>query len=260
MAYNEEKSFAVELAKRAGRMMSESFKLGAESWLKPDDTEVTKTDIMINRMVIEAVKKRFPGHDVLGEEQSDMSGKSTKLWVCDPIDGTSMFRHGIPMCVFSLAYVEDGVPMVGVVYDPFMDRMITAVKGEGAFLNNKPIKVSTNPNLKHALIYVCYWKGASFDISRLYKDLCDEDAYPIDLGSVAYSACMVAAGELFAAINPTKYSHDIAASKVIVEEAGGKVTDLFGNEQRYDGEIKGCIISNGLIHDKLVEIVKKTMV
>jgi myo-inositol-1(or 4)-monophosphatase len=94
------------------------------------------------------------------------------------------------------------------------------------------------------------------DISGIYKSLTDKNAYTHDLGSISYIGVMVAAGEFSAGIHPARHSHDSVAVKIIVEEEGGKVTDFFGNEKRYDMEIKGCIISNGLLHDRLVKIVK----
>jgi myo-inositol-1(or 4)-monophosphatase len=260
--YYEEKRLAISLAKRAGRMMKENFKLGMKSWSKSDETMVTNTDIVINQMVIEAIKEKFPEHDILSEEASDTAKKSSKVWVCDPLDGTLMFMHGIPNCVFSLAFLEDGKPVFGVIYDPFTKRMFSAEIGKGAFLNGEKIRVSIKAELKYAPIGICCWKerGAMMSLTKAYKNLIDDNAADVfDIGSIAYLGTLVAAGEFSASIHPATSPHDSAALKVIVEEAGGTVTNLFGNEQRYDGKINGCIISNGLIHDKLVRIVKKSI-
>jgi myo-inositol-1(or 4)-monophosphatase len=259
--HSKERRFAVELAKKAGKIIQKDFKLGMKSWYKKDKTVVTKADIQINHMVMRSVKKMFPNHSILAEEESDMSKKSNKIWVCDPLDGTLMFMHGVPNCVFSLAYVEDGKPVVGVVFDPFTNRMFYAEKGRGAYLNGKRIYVSTKTDIKYSLMGLCCWKdrGSFADISDIYKKLIHESTDVLDIGSITYLGALVAAGQIEASIHPATASHDSAALKIIVEEAGGKVTDLFGDEQRYDQKIKGCIISNGLVHNELVKIVRSSI-
>ncbi len=260
MPYAKERRFAVEIAKKAGRVIQRDFKLGMKSWYKKDKTVVTNTDVRINRMVVSQVRKAFKGHTVLGEEASDPS-INNKVWVCDPLDGTLMFLHGIPACAFSLAYVEDGKPVVGVIFDPFTNRLFWAEKGKGAFLNGKKINVSTKSDIKYSLMGMTCWKdrGAFTNITDLYKKLINDDVSVIDMFSIAYTGVLVAAGQIEASVHPATASHDSAALKVIVEEAGGKVTDLFGEEQRYDRKIKGCIISNGLVHAELAKIVRSSL-
>jgi myo-inositol-1(or 4)-monophosphatase len=259
---SKERKFAIELAKKAGKIMQRDFKVGMKSWYKKDKTVVTKADVQINHMVIRSIRKMFPEHSVLAEEESDMSKKSSKVWVCDPLDGTLMFMHGVPNCVFSLAYVEDGKPVIGVVFDPFTNRMFYAEKGKGAYLNGKRIYVSTKSDIKYSSIGLCCWKdrGAFADITDIYKKLVkDETADVFDIGSITYLGVLVAAGQFEASIHPATAPHDSAALKIIVEEAGGRVTDLFGDEQRYDQKIKGCIISNGLVHGELVKLVRSSI-
>ncbi|MDR1032910.1 MAG: inositol monophosphatase, partial [Candidatus Nomurabacteria bacterium] len=130
---NDYLEFARRLAYAAGGVMLKYFRLGGGiSHYKEDNTIVTKADTEINQMVIDRVRATYPGHGVYGEEDSFGRDKN-ELWVCDPIDGTNMFARGVPVAVFSLAFVVDGEPVMGVVYDPFTDRLYTAVKGEGAF-------------------------------------------------------------------------------------------------------------------------------
>jgi myo-inositol-1(or 4)-monophosphatase len=258
---SKERKFAIDMAKKAGKIIQRDFKLGMKSWYKKDKTVVTKTDVQINKIIMRSVKKMFPDHSILAEEGSDMSKKSSKVWVCDPIDGTLMFLHGVPTCVFSLALVIDGRPVLGVVYDPFTNRMFYAEKGKGSYLNGKRIFVSTKSDLKYSLMGICCWKdkGAFTDISDLYKKLIKENVDVLDLGSIAYLGVLVAAGQFEASVHPASASHDSASLKILVEEAGGKVTDLFGDEQRYDQKIKGCIISNGLVHEELSKIVRSSV-
>lgn len=253
----EHKEFALDFAKRAGIIIKDNFSLGMKRDWKSDNTPVTITDISINRMLIEDTEKYFPDHDVKGEEEKSLRNNSEYLWVCDPVDGTIPFSHGIPICTFSLALVKNGEPILGVAYDPFMDRMFFAEKGKGSYLNNQAIKVSSKSTLLNSLIGYEAFARAKYDIKELSGILEALEVKTSKFNSFIYTGVLVAAGEFVASIFPNTTAHDIASLKIIVEEAGGKVTDLFGEEQRYDQEIKGAIVSNGLVHDQLVEIVGK---
>ena len=253
-------TFAKRIALQAGDIMLEYFKVGVEHSEKHDKTIVTIADEKINQLVIDEVEKTYPEHSVFGEEASS-DKQSEYAWVCDPIDGTVPFAKGLPVAVFSLALVHDGVPVLGVVYDPFMKRLYSAAKGGGAFLNETPIHVSDKALNRQATINIEWWPEAKYDVDTAMHDLSLQTAaYVLHLGSITHAACMVASGQyeaaLFPAVEPTK-NVDIAAVKVIVEEAGGKVSDISGNEQRYDQEINGAIVSNGVVHTELVDTLKE---
>ncbi|MFH1325776.1 MAG: adenylyl-sulfate kinase [archaeon] len=256
----EYKEFCEKIAREAGKIMRENFLKTDKEW-KEDDTPITFADKKINRIVIEAIHKEFPKHDVIGEEESSLENKSEYVWVCDPIDGTIAFSHGIPTSVFSLALVKKGEPIMGVVYDPWIDRMYFAEKGKGCFLNNKQIHVNRNEQLNLSVMGISTWKNAPYDLSPLELVLRDEGVKLLRIGSIIYASMLVASGEMSAVFFAGKSAHDGAAIKIIVEEAGGKVTDIYGNEQRYDSQIKGYIASNKIIHNELIktvsEIVKK---
>ncbi len=243
------KKFATDLAKQAGAIIRKNFKHGMQKDWKSNDTPVTVTDTKINSLVIAAVKKRFPTHDVLGEEESSRTNNSKYLWVCDPVDGTIPFSHGIPTCVFSLALVIDGLPMLGVIFDPFMNRLIFAEKGKGAFLNGKKIHVS-NHGIKNSVLD---WESPSL-MTKLVETY--KNCLPVKLNSYIYGGMLVAMGELVASMYSWHFAHDCASLKIIIEEAGGKATDLQGNDQRYDGKVKGMLISNGVVHNQLIKIAK----
>lgn len=253
----EYKEFALDIAKQAGKVIKQNFTLGMKKEWKGIGNPVTATDKEINRLVIDQVKANYPDHDVLGEEESSLENKSKMLWVCDPVDGTIPFSHGVPICTFSLALVDDGEPILGVTYDPFEDRMFFAEKGNGATMNGNKISVSDSDSIEGRLIDVETWREAKYFFPDLFGLLERADATPTRFASLVYPCSLVAIGEYISAIFGGNTAHDIAAIKVIVEEAGGKVTDLFGNEQRYDRDIKGAIVSNGKVHDQLVELVRK---
>jgi len=249
--------FAKNIAFEAGRIMLKHFKVGVDYTEKHDLSIVTAADQEINQFLIDKVNEIFPEHSVLGEEKSDIK-ISNKIWVCDPIDGTVPYSKGLPISVFSLAYVEDGTPLLGVVYDPFMQRLYYATKGGGAFVNEKKLKVSQSKLDRRATLDIEWWPEAEYDVDSAYHRLSvSTGAYVLHLGSVIQAACLVASGQLEACAfaGTIGKNVDIAAIKVIVEEAGGKVTDLFGQEQRYDQDIKGAIISNSLTHSELCKLL-----
>lgn len=249
--------FAKEIAYEAGKIMLKYFNSKDISSYKGDKTIVTLADKEINTYLIERVKEKFPTHSVDGEEEQ--FGKSDYVWVCDPVDGTAMYARHIPVAVFSLALVVNGVPEVGVVYDPFTESLYTAVKGKGSYKNNKKITVNDYElDDIRSVSNFDMWPDAEYNIYNSVKEL-GKKTYFVGLGSVIRACMCVASGEFNLAIFPgTKHKNcDIAAAKVIVEEAGGKVTNLFGEEQRYDTDIKGAIISNGKVHNEVVEAIKK---
>lgn len=255
---NEYLNFAKQIAAEAGKIMLNYFNQDNGSSYKGDRTIVTQADKEINSYLIEQVKLKYPNHSVDGEEEQ--SGKSNYVWVCDPVDGTAMYARHIPVAVFSLALVIDGDPVVGVILDPFTNNLYSAVKNEGAYINNK--KISVNNYQLDDIKTFCHCDMGSktqYDICEIFKTLRDKTNYKLnDIGSIARSGCLVATGDYSVSIFMGEdHKHcDIAALKVIVEEAGGKVTDLFGNNQRYDQSIKGAIISNGNVHNEIVNMIR----
>lgn len=255
--YEQYLEFAKDIAREAGNIMKKYFERKDISSYKGDKTIVTFADKEINSYLIDRVKTQFPTHCVDGEEEQ--FGESKYVWVCDPVDGTAMYARSIPVAVFSLALVIDGVSMVGVIYDPFTDNMYTAIKGKGAYQNGERISVNdySLEDMK-SVSHFDLWPEADYDISNVLQEL-GKKTYFISLGSIIRACTCVASGEFILALFPgTKHKNcDIAAAKVIVEEAGGKVTNLFGDEQRYDKSINGAVISNGKIHNEVVNTIKK---
>ena len=254
MKYDERLEFAKKLALEAGGIMRKYFLITDTGW-KSDDTPLTQADTEINSLVIRRVAASFPGHSVLGEEES-VNNDSKYTWVCDPVDGTMPYSHGLPISTFSLALCEDGVPMLGVVHDPFMKRLFWAAKGTGSYCNDQKIHVNARALSNNALIDLEGYEKSivplreSLDI-RLFK----AGAKTTHLWSAVISATLVSSGQFSGSIFFLDKPEDGAAVKIIVEEAGGKVTSLLGEDQRYDQPTKGFIASNGIIHDELVELV-----
>ena len=250
--------FAIGIAKYAKEVMLDGFNNKLDLSFKDDKTVVTEVDKDINRYLIERVKEKYATHSVIGEEEV-YKADSKYVWVCDPLDGTGMFVNHIPVFVFSLALVCDGEVVVGVVYDPSMDRIYTAIKGQGAFCNGK--KISVNDKHLGTLGYrtnVEIFNNNLIDEVGLIAELKSQSKIS-SIGSVARSCMAIATGDFSCDVFPGS-SHgncDIAASTLIVSEAGGKVTNFLGEVDRYDNDINGAIISNGVSHDEILSLVKK---
>jgi myo-inositol-1(or 4)-monophosphatase len=266
MSYTKELTFAKGLALEAGKIMRRYFRaedIGTE-W-KEDNTPLTAADTAVNDMVIKKVKQAFPDRAVIGEEAShDQDGELA--WVVDPIDGTVPFSLGIPISTFSLALVDrkDGQPLVGVIYDPYLDHMYTAVRDDGAFLNDTRLSVSKATTFPRNYVSIIggsgkggktkYNRGQCFDIIHA------QDAKCMSIQTQAYFAAKVATGELVGSIFGYGAPWDVAAACLLVEEAGGVVTDLSGEKRRYDEFADGCVLAaNQTILSKLLEAIQKSV-
>ena len=251
--------FAKGLAKEAEEIALKYFSFEVENTWKDDNTPLTVADTEINDLVIKRINEKYPEHSIYGEERSEIKENSKYIWVCDPIDGTMGFSCGMPIFVFSIALVDqsDGQPVLGLINDPIMKNMYWAYKGSGAFRNSKKILVSKNTVLKKA--YLCTGasgKDIGFSYIQPLKLLNDAECHVMKYPSFIYGGIQVANGKYSGAVFYRKYGHDVAALKIITEEAGGKVTDLNGKKRRYDQDGVGCLFSNGILHDEILECVK----
>lgn len=246
-----------DLSRRAGAIIRKSLSVGTTKEWKSDHTPVTVIDKEINQLVIDTIHREFPGHSILAEEGSDLTGSKESVWVCDPLDGTFPFMHGIPVSTFAIALVQNGVPVLGVIYDPFTDRLFSAIKGQGALLNGQPVHTNDATNIDDASIGVVFWKGNMDIFTPLIPKLVDEGGKIFDLCSVAYMDSLVATGDFTAVIFPGLSAHDSAAAKIIVEEAGGVFTSLTGETDRYDGPVHGHLAcANADIHAQIVSLLR----
>lgn len=204
-------------------------------------------------MVIAELAEYFTD-GVIGEEESTADYGRGRKWICDPIDGTKAFVLGVPTAMFSLALVVDGIPILGVAYDPFLDRLFWGVKGQGSYCNDNKLQVSANGLKGH---YV----GISSNNQRLIEkqetiDKVVEAGGKLEFtyGAV-YKSCMVATGKAVGYFESAVNPHDIAAVHVIVEEAGGIVRGYDGKELDYTRHFKGAIISNKVSYEDLFKCI-----
>jgi len=249
--------FAKKLAFNAGQMIVSGITLGIHREWKSDHTPVTEVDKAINQFVIDEIHKEFPEHSILAEEGSDLSRSKEFVWVCDPIDGTFPFMHGIPVSTFTLALVQSGQPIFGLIYDPFMNRMFVAEKGLGATLNNSEIHTSSVTTIHNQTVGLVFWKDNMDKFMPFFPKFMAASGKVMNLVSIAYMDALVSAGELACTIFPGLSAHDSAAAKIIVEEAGGVFTSLTGEIDRYDAPVHGHIAAaNQDIYDQITSLLR----
>lgn len=253
-----ERDVATVIAREAGRVMLQYFDGDQETETKMDGSPVTVADKLINRMVIERLSEAFPDDGVIGEEESTASYGAGRKWLCDPIDGTIAYTWGVPTSMFSLGLVVDGVPQMGVVYDPYLDRMYSAVRGGGAYCNGRKLAVSPAATLTRQVVAVssnikAVAKGKIDNVAAL----AETDVYLATFSGAVYKAALVATGRFVGFVEEGVGPHDMAAIDLIVSEAGGMVTDFAGEPLRYDQPFKGAVTSNKHVHAALLHAIKR---
>jgi myo-inositol-1(or 4)-monophosphatase len=253
------RELAESLALQAGEIMRANFALGMIREWKSDGTAITVTDHTINNLVLEQIQKYFPDHGIIGEEASHDVVGAEYVWVCDPVDGTNAFSHGIPTFTFSLALCFQGVPILGVTLDPMLNRLCVAEKGKGATCNGKLIVVSDQKTFTEGL-FAGGGKSFVYDEGKILTTIRKNGSNILNVGSSVYHSMLVAMGETYGTIYMGPFPYDVAAAKILVEEAGGKTSDLQGNSQLYDRKVFGMIASNGIMHDELVRIVNENLI
>lgn len=252
-------NFAIETARDAGHLLLEKFGRITAVTKKGDINLVTEADLASEALIIERIRSHYPKHAILAEEAGDaviVEGTDVWKWIIDPLDGTTNYAHGYPCFAVTLALEHDGEVVVGVTFDPTRGELFAAEKGRGATLDGKPIKVSPTERLSESLICT----GFPYDFKR--KDDFTRHLTAFLLGSrgvrrdgsaaidLAYVACGRFDGFWEEGLNPW----DMAAGKLLIEEAGGWITDYSGSAfSIYDPPV---VASNGLIHNEMLSILK----
>lgn len=247
-----------EIGYLAGGVMQSYFThFGMERIVKTDTTPLTKADTEINGLVIDHIRKISHDIDIVGEEESDRTDSPWQI-VCDPVDGTFPYTWGMPVSTFMLGLLYERKPVMGVIYDPFTDRMYSAEKGKGAWMNSSQLHVSSvRTAVDRPVVGFVSWPGCPYNVLKVCQYLEDRGITLVNFCSIGYIEAAVATGEFAGTIFPGTAHHDTVPGHIIVTEAGGKVTNMFGEEQHYrDNKIEGHLMSNGHIHDLLVEAVK----
>lgn len=218
---------------------------------------VTEADHASEKAIIETIREKYPNDFILSEEVGELVMDGEYKWIIDPIDGTINFAHGIPICCVSIGVEKAGEMVMGAVYNPFLGEFYFAEKGKGAFLNEKKIEVSRETEvLKSCLVtgfpytYLDMPNGPLQCFDRFIRK-----GIPVRrLGSAAMDLCWVAAGRFDGFYEHKLNAWDSAAGFLLVEEAGGKVTDFKGD--RYSPYQPHILATNGLIHEEMLRWIE----
>jgi myo-inositol-1(or 4)-monophosphatase len=251
---------AIESVIRAGQIQMAHFGGAMRVDKKGAIDLVTEIDLEVERGFRALVAERFPGHVVLGEEfsnQGDLDAAPEFCWVFDPVDGTTNYAHGLPIFCSSLALEISGVPTVAAIYDPSRRELFTAERGQGAWLNGAPLRVSAAATLIDALLCTGFPYTVQQDahaLVGLFTEFLSVSRAVRRLGSAALDLCYVAAGRLDGFWEQALHPWDMAAGALIVEEAGGRVTDLRG--QPYSSRGGSILATNGHVHAPMGEVIE----
>jgi len=251
---NQELDAAIKAAKKAGEILKENFGKKYRVIRKSPKEMVSVVDMQAQEAILAILETDFPGYGIITEEKTSAIDKNGKNWIIDPMDGTHNYISGLPFSGVSIGLAEGDDFLLGVILFPMEDRLYYALKGEGAYLNRKPIQVSPSPELSKSMVSFdnqFHLNKKSFDY---YKKLTERAFTTRILGTATNDLCMTAEGKLGGRIWVNTKICDIAAGIVIVTEAGGKITNFDGTACTLDS--KQVVASNGKIHDELLEVVK----
>jgi myo-inositol-1(or 4)-monophosphatase len=259
---------AVAIAREAGDVLRQGWHQGSRVSYKGEVDLVTDYDTRAEALIVAALRRAFPDHDIHTEEQGIVEtgngDESPLYWLIDPLDGTTNFAHRFPVFAVSLALVRRSPaqnsqhqPLVGVIYDPTRDECFTAVQGQGAALNGKPIHVSDTSTLDAALLAT----GFPYDRRTRPDNNTGHLAHFIRrcqgirrAGAAALDLAYVASGRLDGFWELRLHPWDVAAGILLVGEAGGRVSDLAGGENYVLGE--EIVANNGHVHDEMLAVLR----
>lgn len=247
--------FMQELAREAGALLLSYFgKVTVE--YKGEVDLITEADRSAEKLVVGRIRKQWPAHNLIGEEGSRVESGSDFRWYVDPLDGTTNFAHGYPVFCVSIALEHKGERIAGALYDPCRDELFAAEKGSGARLNGRPIRVSKVQRLAESLV------ATGFPSHKRHKNPNIHFYHQITLrshgvrraGSAALDLCCVACGRYDGFWEFNLNSWDTAAGVLLVEEAGGKITNFTGGP--FDISSREVLATNSLIHDEMLKEFK----
>ena len=251
---------AIQAALEAGDLLKKGFSTNFPISNKEGKQNlVTEYDKASEKCIIESIKKRFPSHSFLAEESGDSGNASSEiLWVIDPLDGTVNFAYGIPFFSVSIAAVQGELPLAGVVYNPLLGELFFAEKGKGAYFNGKRMSVSNKTNLEKSLLAT----GFPYNVEKNPNSCIDHVAKVLSmgipirrLGSAALDLSYIACGRFDAYWEVELHPWDMAAGKLLVEEAGGIVTHYDGSNRPINSS-SNLLATNKKLHGAMMNILQ----
>jgi len=242
---------AIETALEAGKILREEFARPPEIKYKGDVDLVTQADKRSEQAIVDRLSKYFPAHAIAAEEGLGSDHDAEYRWHVDPLDGTTNFAHGYPCFSVSIALAHCDKVIAGVVYNPIYEELFAAARGDGATLNGNKISVSKVPSLATSLLctgFPVHKRKASPNIHYYYDFTLRSHGVRRD-GSAALDLASVAAGRFDGFWEFGLKRWDVAAGLILVEEAGGKITDFHGAPYQLGGPV--VLATNGLVHEEM---------
>jgi len=250
--------FLIELAHGAGAILMKYFDKKHQIEVKPNAGIVTEADKAAEAYLVKNILRKFPKSSIITEETGEYQGESELLWITDPLDGTSNYAHGFPWFCVSIGLHVKGKPKAGVIYQPFTKELYYAEKGKGAFLNGKRIRVSKTKRLNESLVGTGFYYSKSRSLAAevdVFQEMNEQALAVRRPGSAALDLACVASGRFDGFWERGLSSWDVAAGFLLVEEAGGVVTNYEGKPTNiFEGY---CLATNGHIHGKMKAVVSK---
>ncbi|MFQ6081752.1 MAG: inositol monophosphatase family protein [Candidatus Aminicenantia bacterium] len=247
---------AKKVVKEAGKILKENLSREMKVEYKGEVNLVTSQDKLSQEIIYQKLSSLFLEHDFLAEEELEKIKGSEFRWIIDPLDGTTNYAHRFPIFCVSIALEYRGKVILGTIYNPMLDELFWAVKGEGAFLNNKPIKVSSTQELDKSLLATGFpydlRESEENNINHFNNFLVRTQAIR-RCGSAALDLCYVACGRFDGFWELKLFPWDLAAGILIVEEAGGRISDF--RDKEVNIYAKEIVASNGLIHQQMIEVL-----
>lgn len=245
---------AIEAAREGGRRTLPYFESGTQVEHKEDDSPVTEADRRAETAIREVIGRHFPEHEIYGEEFGTRQGSSPLRWIVDPLDATRNFIRRIPHYATLVGLEKDGEIVVGVVYEPVWDRLTYATRGAGAFDGDgRRLQVSNIARLSQArLVYSSLRLMARYNYARPFARLLEAVDYDSGYGDY-YGHLLVARGSADVMVDPVVAPYDVAAVRLIVEEAGGRFSSLSGERTIYAGS---ALSTNGTLHPEVLEMFR----
>ena len=253
----EELEVAMAAAKAAGDVLRRGFGRNQNVRYKGEVDLVTEADEKAEQKIKEVLQEAFPTYRILTEESGALEGEDEACWIVDPLDGTTNYAHALPIFASSIALERQGEVVLGVVHDPMAEETYVARRGVSATLNGQTIKVSATDELIRALLATGfpYDRQGMQSVLDLFGSFAERSQSMRRLGSAALDLCYVAAGRLDGYYERGVWPWDIAAGALILEEAGGKVTDYQGHELDLKG--REIVASNVLLHASLISLTSE---
>jgi myo-inositol-1(or 4)-monophosphatase len=244
---------AREAALEGGVILKEHFWEQNPVKFKNDGGSLTKLDKLSEEKILSILREHFPDHTIISEEAGTIKGRSQYTWYVDPLDGTSNYAAQIPIFSVSIGLVDQEGISIGVIYDPIHDKLYTAERWKGSFVQDSKSLVSETKDLASCIVSFGRAPSGKERFVKLIEKLEVASRTPRVLGSVAINMCYVANGHLDAAVLIGAKPWDIAAGILIVEEAGGKVTTFEGEKASPD--TPDILVTNGHVHEQILQIL-----